>query len=755
MENVAARMLQGGLLPLGDEAPRGRQAARWAEFRAGVAFLAAAGIAVLCLSYRDLEPNNAAPRPRNGDYFASLAPEENTLDSPDGSRGFQLLQKAAAASVLQHEEPAGGQELAADGLRFRAKNGQVDFLSAGAARSEMQQYWQSLARRTKLENGGLLGGASAGDAKPAPAPHAGPLTAAEARRQLDNYWNDLGANDGVGAADKRPFESLRKARAVTRLAKKAAIKDPVKDSSMDEMERIWSSESKSKKQVRATAGASSKQVHHVVSLHAAAQTGSSVHKEDGGRAGRYTSLPMCDHCSLQHFTWPVWNHRVDHALRVAENIAQGSHWNKTLHHVTLAGDAGDSGADGAGQDDAGAAADESDADLKLEVESAMSSLRAAIAESKAEQVEQEADAHGEKSASLSAAQRTQCLSVCFSEVQSLVGYLAPHPHPAAANPATTESVAAAAPAVSATANVVKSAAPEAAAPKAARQSSGTPASADGAVTSAAPVAAATPDIGNVLGGGDSIEKAVDEVEEAVGDSEEAAGKTGGGGVAAAVGAAVAAVESDVAPKPAAASARAETAAHGGAHAAAAVKASGSAARKSAVGAKRVEAGHGGAAGVAAAQGGKGVEAGEGKDVRKLEDDALNDAAEAQEQVREGESELKHLKLVLAKAHKLNKERGGDGGDAASGGSGSGAKRKVARNTDSADVDDAADDIVGAHGGIDSGLAASDHEALDMKSVRSGKGVAGRAPARAARPTHVRAYAPDKYELADQQLIRNL
>jgi len=45
----------------------------------------------------------------------------------------------------------------------------------------------------------------------------------------------------------------------------------------------------------------------------------------------------------QHFTWPVWNHRVDHALRVAENIAQGSHWNKTLHHVTLASEDEDAG----------------------------------------------------------------------------------------------------------------------------------------------------------------------------------------------------------------------------------------------------------------------------------------------------------------------------------------------------------------------------------------------------------------------------
>jgi hypothetical protein len=819
---------QGGEGPWRLRGRKPSQAARWAQIRAAVAFFAAAGVAVLCLSYRDLEANNSAPRPKGGGFFASLAPEDNTLDSPDGQRGFQLLQKAAAASLLQHMRPAKKQalelkqaielaqhlgpakkqalalaltplgsgavkdfmegavqpvvgavapkeqELASDGLKFRARKRQVDFLSAGAARDEMQHYWQSLARRTKLENGGLQDFADTRAAKVDAAPHAGhgPLSADEARRQLDEYWNDLGAGD----ADKGARESLIKMRASARLAKKnAAIKDPKKVSSMNEMERIWSSESKSRKS--ASSEANSKKVHEVVSLHTSVQASSSVSRtEPGSKAARYTSLPMCDHCSLQHFTWPVWNRRVDHALRVAENIAQGSQWNKTLHHVTLGDDLETSSADGAGHDDDDVAASVSDADLKLEVENAMSSLRAAIAESKAEQVEEEADEHGEESASLSAAKRTECLSLCFSEVQSLVGFLTPHPHAAAVEPSSKVPSAAAASVEAATA---------AAAPvRPTRQYL----IGDVKVVPVPKAAAASGDKGHASDGS-SIEKAVDAVEAAVGGSEASAGKSGGGGLAAAVGGLAAAVSadhplvSDVAPKhaagasiekavdaveaalgdPAAAHA---LAAHGGEHLAAVAQASGiKAAAASAAAHPPLP--MAAAAAAAAAEVGNGVGADdETKNVRHLEDDALTSAAQAQEQVRQGEAELQHLKVLLSQAHKLSTERGGGVQGATSGGSDSGAHVKNVPKADGEERDDEADEDDESGAGINTGLSSGAHQALDLKSTGVRKGISGMGMGmgmgmgkgkgkRAVRPTPVRASSIDKYELADQDLIRSL
>ena len=795
--------------------------ARWAQIRAAVAFFAAAGVAVLCLSYRDLEANNSAPRPKGGGFFASLAPEDNTLDSLDGQRGFQLLQKAAAASLLQHMRPAKKQalelkqaielaqhlgpakkqalalaltplgsgavkdfmegavqplvgavapkeqELASDGLNVRVRKRQVDFLSAGAARDEMQRYWQSLARRTKLENGGLQNSADNRAAKVDAAPHAGhgPLSADEARRQLDEYWNDIGAGD----ADKGARESLRKTRALARLAKKkAVIKDPKTVSSMNEMERIWSSESKSKKS--APSEANSKRVHQAVSLHTSVQASSSVSRtEPGSKTARYTSLPMCDHCSLQHFTWPVWNRRVDHALRVAENIAQGSHWNKTLHHVTLGDDLETSSADGAGHDD-DVAASVSDADLKLEVESAMSSLRAAIAESKAEQVEEEADEHGEGSASLSAARRTECLSVCFSEVQSLVGFLTPHPHAAAAEPSSKVSSAAAASVEAA--KVAAAAAPI----KPTRQYL----IGDVKVVPVPKAAAASRDERHASDGS-SIEKAVDAVEAAVGGSEAAAGKSGGGGLAAAVGGLAAAVSadhpvvSDVAPKHAAGAsiekavdaveaalgdraAAHALAAHGGAHPAAVAQASGNKAAAASV-AAHPPLPMAAAAAAAAAEVGNGVGADdETKGVRHLEDDALTSAAQAQEQVRQGEAELQHLKLLLSQAHKLSTERGVGVEGATNGGSDSGAHVKIVPKADGEEMDDETDKDDESDAGINSGLSSGAHQALDLKSAGVRKGVPAMGMGmgkRAVRPTPVRASATDKYELADQDLIRSL
>jgi hypothetical protein len=481
---------------------------------------------------------------------------------------------------------------------------------------------------------------------------------------------------------------------------------------------------------------------------------------------------MCDHCSLQHFTWPVWNRRVDHALRVAENIAQGSHWNKTLHHVTLGDDLETSSADGAGHDDDDVAASVSDADLKLEVENAMSSLRAAIAESKAEQVEEEADEHGEESASLSAAKRTECLSLCFAEVQSLVGFLTQHPHAAAAEPSSKVPSAAAASVEAATA---------AAAPvKPTRQYL----IGDVKVVPVPKAAAASGDKGHASDGS-SIEKAVDAVEAAVGGSEASAGKSGGGGLAAAVGGLAAAVSadhplvSDVAPKhaagasiekavdaveaalgdPAAAHA---LAAHGGAHPAAVAQASGNKAAAASV-AAHPPLPMAAAAAAAAAEVGNGVGADdETKNVRHLEDDALNSAAQAQEQVRQGEAELQHLKVLLSQAHKLSTERGGGVQGATSGGSDSGAHVKNVPKADSEEMDDEADEDDESGAGINTGLSSGAHQALDLKSAGVRKGVSGMGMGmgmgkgkRAVRPTPVRASAIDKYELADQNLIRSL
>ena len=339
--------------------PVRRQADSFARFRAGVAFVAATGIVLVCLSYRNLEPTHSAPRIKNGNFFASLAPSEDTIDSPDGTRGFQLLQKVAASSLLQHMHKKsagarshGSQELAADGLEFRTQDKQVDFLSANAARNQMQLYWQNLARQTKRENGGLQSTTKVHPRSELARHEKGPLTAEEARRQLSSFWSDLGKHDRT----KTVRRDSRRVEAATRLlkkAKKAHASDVVKDTSMDEMERIWSSESKSSKKKTAnaehrphseTVGTTDKKrrIRH----QKAAETAIAVPKIKSGETGegdagsdvkdaslhsdgsavRYTSLPMCDHCSLQHFRWPVWNHRVDHALRVAENIAQGSHW---------------------------------------------------------------------------------------------------------------------------------------------------------------------------------------------------------------------------------------------------------------------------------------------------------------------------------------------------------------------------------------------------------------------------------------------
>jgi hypothetical protein len=204
---------------------------------------------------------------------------------------------------------------------------------------------------------------------------------------------------------------------------------------------------------------------------------------------------------------------------------------------------------------------------------------------------------------------------------------------------------------------------------------------------------------------DSIEKVVDSVEEAVGDSEEEASKTGGSGMSAAVGAveaaakhatvgssvhsveaAVGAVEAAVdkvvvpvvsghfsdKDLKAASSANvaraltlqekakqaldadvAEPAHVGGGHAAA------SAADVTPVKSAKAS------APVTPAKSEKSTAAASGVNIRKLEDSALDDAAKAQEQVRQGEAELKHLKLLLKKAHGIKKGSGSKDEDAAS------------------------------------------------------------------------------------------
>jgi len=166
------------------------QAGRWARIRTAVAFFAATGVVLVCLSYRESEPNHSPPLSKNGDFFASLQPSEDDIDSPNGRRGFTLLQKAAATSLLQHmhtqagatKPPVAAHHLSLDGLKFRAQRPQqVDFLSAGAARKQISHYWQALAHRTRVENGGDPQDAAA-KLMTAPAlASKGPLTAAEAQ----------------------------------------------------------------------------------------------------------------------------------------------------------------------------------------------------------------------------------------------------------------------------------------------------------------------------------------------------------------------------------------------------------------------------------------------------------------------------------------------------------------------------------------------------------------------------------------------
>jgi len=305
-------------------------------------------------------------------------------------------------------------------------------------------------------------------------------------------------------------------------------------------------------------------------------------------------------------------------------------------------------------------------------------------------VEQEAQEHGPGSTSLATAERTQCLTVCYTEVHSLVRHLAPHKNDF---PAVSTTSAGAGP--------LARGAVEAMSTPGAPSPGGVHPKLSASRSKPAPPPAMPASAGSEmgLGDGDSIEKAVDAVEEAVGDSEADAGKSGGNGVAAAVGAVEEAVAKDVddsdSAKPSASGHRGGVAAEG----AAAAKAMG--APDDAQGRKSVEArvvtkGSSGTSGAAAG-------AKEGTDVRKLEDSALNDAAEAQEQVRQGESELKHLKTLLAKAHKLNKQA-----------------------QDSAPTDDSGDDVSAAGDGSDAGalgdsadsaagLGASSHsESLALK-----------------------------------------
>jgi len=619
------------------------------RFKAAVSFLAATGVVLVCLSYRENEPNHSPPSLKNGDFFAGLQPSEDDIDSPNGQRGFTLLQKAAVSSLLQYvhtragaKEKQSSQQIEAGGQKSRTQNQHEEFLSAGAARNQMSDYWQALAHTTRIENGGDQQDAQAAKLLKAQTKTSkGPLTAGEARSQLNEFWSDLGSHDHVKSV--RDALARRKIQAAARLTSKAAkATDPVKDTSMDEMERIWSSESGKTRKANTQQKAMAKRAASKF-VHLSAQDSGTASIDTDGSKARYTRLPQCDHCSVQHMTWPAWNHRVDHALRVAENIAQGSHWNKTLHHVTLASDDSDAGA--THDDSAVAATGTDDADLELEVKSAMASLRAAIAESKAEQVMEESQEHGDNGAGLSSAKRTQCLSICYSEVQSLVGYLAPHQHATAAPFRAPVPLTATIP----TAVVAPG-------PKQVLRAA--PATAE---EKPSHVSSARADSTSNAGDGDSIEKAVDAVEEAVGDSEEAAGKSGGNGVAAAVGAVAQAVVNDVDAPAAAAAHMPALSTYRGGHAAADVAVAKSRPRVAGVTSnpKPVEG--------ALAKGAKStvVQVPAARDtrdstphsdeagIRQLEDSALNDAAEAQEQVRQGESELKHLKTLLATAHKLH------------------------------------------------------------------------------------------------------
>ena len=560
-----------------------------ARQRAAAAFAAAVGVVLVCLTFRDAQPDRAVEEhaQKSGNFFAEMQPTDDQIDSPDGRKGFALLQASAASSVLRHlaqhskarVSPGGQrlQELAMDALVPGASaDAEVDFLSADAARSEMQKYWQSLSVKTHAEGRGDVQDVRVGHAEKMPSGH-GPLTAAEARRQLNDFWSDLGSHEAV----KDGRAALRKKAS----AAKSDRADPVKDTAMTEMEKVWSSESAGKAQlVSKKTGAGVKKTGAGVSE--GGRDGRPVSRADDSRTRRFSTLPMCNHCSLQQSlaSWPVWNHRVDHALRVAENIAQGSQWNKTLHHVTLGAAADDSGAgDLAGDPDL---AGRSDADLKLEVDSAMSSLQAAIAESKAEQVEEEAQEHGTGSASLASAQRTRCLSVCYSEVQSLVGKLTAHRNGKGGSKtaARTEAAAVAA--------------------RAGEHAVSTP--------PAGVAAAANKDSGD----DDSIENVVDTAEKAVGFSEAAAAN------------AVEQTVHDIVVDPAqgAVSPKKSAAGHlrgGGAVAAKAVESPGTV---PGVSPQAVTAAPAAAVPAAAAV--------NGADVRKLEDSALSDAAQAQEQVRQ-------------------------------------------------------------------------------------------------------------------------
>jgi hypothetical protein len=78
------------------------------------------------------------------------------------------------------------------------------------------------------------------------------------------------------------------------------------------------------------------------------------------------------------------------------------------------------------------------------------------------------------------------------------------------------------------------------------------------------------------------------------------------------------------------------------------------------------------------------------------------------------------------------------------------------------MDDEADEDDESGAGINTGLSSGAHQALDLKSAGVRKGVSGMGMGmgmgkgkRAVRPTPVRASAIDKYELADQNLIRSL
>jgi hypothetical protein len=695
----------------------------WARLRTAVACVAAVGVALMCLSYRDLEPNHSAPSLKNGDYFASMAPSEDDLDSPDGRRGFVLLQKVAASSLLHHlgtnaaarSTPGGAKlvELAgrASGL---GPDDEVDYLSAGAARSQLKDYWRRLAHQTMLENGGgVQVNSASSDAEEVHVAHS-PLTADEARRQLQDFWSSLGKHDRVKSIRD---QAKQKVESAARLRKKAV--DPVKDTTMDEMERIWSSESAHSKGTHAAGHDTAKKAgrvpetklhHFTANESASARSAPATAEGSKGSSGPSSSLlPTCSSCSLQEslVSWPVWNHRVDHALRVAENIAQGSPWNKTLHDVTLGPDAAEADAADKHDEDGGkAAAGYSDKDMQLEVESAVSSLRAAIAESKAEQVEQEAQDHGEGASSLASSQRTHCLRTCFVELQSLVtrhGFAvsrADAPAPLASTPKQKEAAA------------TRQAASDA--PEARKTSeASSPQAFPNRKTALAKTSTAK---ASSHSGDDSIENVVDSVEEAMGDSEEKAAKLGGSGVAAAVKAVAHVVADDVADTSgdhvqvhsATAKAQGRSPSSSASWSSSRVPAASSAGTQVAEGTSvSVSASHRAKAAGSAAGG----DDADGDDVRRLEDSALNDAAQAQEQVREGESELKRLKTLLKRARSIKHEDNSSEGDTSS--------EDDSTDDSDASAEDGTDESDSVEGGLsglgsDSGLASVTREALAVK-----------------------------------------